>query len=110
MSNTTNEFLIVLGMATVTFLIRYPLLTLVGRINLPDPVLRGLKFVPPAVLTAIIVPAILYKNDKLSITYENDYLIAGIVCVVVAWRTKNLLLTIVLGMASLLLWRWVLTF
>jgi len=104
-----NEFLIILGMASVTFLIRYPLLTLVGKINLPDPVLRGLKFVPPAVLTAIIVPAVLYKNDNLSFTYRNDYLIAAIVSALIAWRTKNLLLTIVLGMASLLVWRWFLT-
>ena len=101
-------FLIVLGMALVTFGIRYPVLALVGKIELPARVLQALKFVPPAVLTAIIVPAMLYQNDKIVISYTNDYLLAGLVTAFIAWRSKNLLVTIVLGMVFLLLWRWVL--
>jgi branched-subunit amino acid transport protein len=100
--------LIILGMALVTFGIRYPLLAVLGKVPLPEPILRGLKYVPAAVLTAIIVPATVYKDDKLVISYTNDYLIAAIVSVLVAWRTKNLLLTIIFGMATLLIWRWVL--
>src|SRR5437016_14585799 len=96
-------------MALVTIAIRYPLLALLGKITLPDPVLRALKYVPPAVLTAIIVPAMLFKNDQLALTYRNDYLIAGIVCSLIAWRTRNLLLTIVIGMAVLILWLLILT-
>ena len=49
-----NEFLLVAGMAAVTFAVRWPVLTVVGRIPLPQPVLDALKFIPPAVLTAII--------------------------------------------------------
>src|SRR5207302_6158295 len=52
-----NEVLLIAGMALVTLAIRYPLLALVGKVSLPEPVLRALKYVPPAVLTAIIVPA-----------------------------------------------------
>jgi branched-subunit amino acid transport protein len=104
-----NEVIIIIGMALVTFAIRYPLLALLGKINLPEPVFRALKYVPPAVLTAIIVPAMLFKNDELVISYTNDFLIAGIISGVVAWRSKNLLLTIVVGMAVLLLWRWLLS-
>ena len=104
-----NELVIIVGMALVTIAIRYPLLALLGKITLPEPIFRALKYVPPAVLTAIIVPAMLFKNDELVISYTNDYLIAGIISVVVAWRSKNLLLTIVVGMASLLAWRWLLS-
>src|SRR5215475_9351359 len=96
-------------MALVTIAIRYPLLALVGKITLPDPVLRALKYVPPAVLTAIIVPAMLFKDDQLVLSYRNDYLIAGIACALIAWRTRNLLLTIVIGMVVLILWRLLLT-
>ena len=104
-----NEVIIVVGMALVTFAIRYLVLALLGKINLPEPVFRALKYVPPAVLTAIIVPAMLFKNDELVINYTNDFLIAGIISAIVAWRSKNLLLTIVVGMAVLLLWRWLLS-
>ncbi len=104
-----NELLIIVGMALVTIAIRYPLLALLGKLSLPEPIFRALKYVPPAVLTAIIVPAMLFKNDELVVSYTNDYLIAGIISVVVAWRSKNLLLTIVVGMASLLAWRWLLS-
>ena len=101
----TNEWLIILGMTIVTILPRYGVLALLGRVELPKPVFRALKFVPPAVLSAIILPALLLKDDKLYIALDNSYLVAGIFSGVVAWRTRNLLLTIVLGMAAMLIYR-----
>jgi branched-subunit amino acid transport protein len=101
----TNEWLIILGMMVVTVLPRYGVLALLGRVELPKPVFRALKFVPPAVLSAIIFPALLLKGDQLYIALDNSYLVAGIFSGVVAWRTRNLLLTIVLGMAAMLIYR-----
>ncbi len=104
-----NEAVLIGGMALVTFAVRYPMLALLSRIPLPAPVLRALRFVLPAVLTAIIVPAVLLSPDKrLDIHYTNSYLMAALVSVLVAWRSKNLLLTIVLGMLVLWGWRWLL--
>jgi branched-subunit amino acid transport protein len=104
-----NELLLVAGMALVTFGARYPVLVLVGKIPLPQPVLRALKFVPAAVLTAIIAPAVLFPHgNQLDIQLSNEYLIAAILSALVAWRTRNVLLTIVIGMAALLAWRWLL--
>jgi branched chain amino acid efflux pump len=100
-----NEWLIILGMMIVTILPRYGVLALLGRVELPKPVFRALKFVPPAVLSAIILPALLLKDDTLYIALDNSYLVAGIFSGVVAWRTRNLLLTIVLGMAAMLIYR-----
>jgi branched-subunit amino acid transport protein len=101
----TNEWLIILGMTLVTFLPRYGTLALLGRMEMPKPVFRALKFVPPAVLSAIVLPALLLKDGQLYIALDNTYLVAGIVAGVIAWRTRNLLLTIVLGMTALLLLR-----
>ncbi|HLY25030.1 MAG TPA: AzlD domain-containing protein [Aggregatilineales bacterium] len=103
-----NELIIIVGMALVTFAVRYPVLALVGKIQMPEPVFRALKYVPPAVLTAIIIPGTLFKNDQITVSYTNDFLVAGIISAIVAWRSKNLLLTIVIGMATLLAWRWLL--
>jgi branched-subunit amino acid transport protein len=100
-----NEFLLVAGMALVTFGVRWPVLTVVGRIPLPQPVLDAMKFIPPAVLTAIILPAVLMPAGVIDISLDNAYLVAGVASALIAWRTRNLLLTIVLGMAIFLGWR-----
>ncbi|MBP8292947.1 MAG: AzlD domain-containing protein [Caldilineaceae bacterium] len=100
-----NEFLLVAGMALVTFGVRWPVLTVVGRIPLPQPVLDAMKFIPPAVLTAIIAPAVLMPAGALDLSFGNAYLVAGVGSALIAWRTHNLLLTIVLGMAVFLGWR-----
>lgn len=102
-----NEALLVLGMMLVTFGVRYPVLALVGKIHLSGPVRRGLRFVPPAVLTALITPAMLMPSgEKLEITLRNPYLVAGIVAITMASWRKNLLLTIVTGMLSLYWMQW----
>jgi branched-subunit amino acid transport protein len=100
-----KEIILILGMALVTFGVRYPVLAVVGRIDLPQPVLRALKYVPVAVLTAITTTAVLIPQDEIWISYANAYLVGAIAAVLIAWRTRNLLLTIVLGMAIFLLWR-----
>lgn len=101
----SNVFLIG-GMALVTFLVRYPVLALLGRLTLPPRVIRALGYVPVAVLTAIIVPAMVVpESNMVDFSLDNAYLYAGIISILVAWRTKNLLLTIVIGMAVFLLWR-----
>lgn len=42
-----SEWLMIIGMALVTFAVRYPLLVLVGRIKLSPTVVRALRYVPP---------------------------------------------------------------
>lgn len=100
-----NDLLLVAGMAAVTFGVRYPVLVLVGRIPLPASVFRALRYVPPAVLTAIIVPAVLMPEGTVDVSPTNAYLVAGIASALVAWRSKSLLLTIIIGMVVMLLWQ-----
>ena len=103
-----NEPLLIFGMMLVTFGVRYPVLAVVGRIRLPDSVIRALRYVPVVVLTAIIIPAMLFQDGEVTVALDNAYLVAGIFSAAVAWRTRNLLWTIGLGMAFFLLWRGVL--
>lgn len=103
---STSEILMVVGMMAVTFGVRYPVLALVSRVRLPEPVMTALKFIPPAVLTAIIVPAMVMPAGEVDLSLSNAYLVAGIISAVIAWRTRNLLATIVIGMAIFLALRW----
>ena len=101
-----NLWLIVIGMGLVTYGIRLTPIVLLGRIEIPPIVQRALRFVPPAVLTAIIVPELLYRDGQVDVALSNVRLIAGLIAIVVAWRTKNALLTIGVGMITL----WVLQY
>ena len=100
-----NPWLTILGMGVVTFGIRLVPIVLLGRIEIPLVIQRALRFVPPAVLTAIIVPELLFTNDRLNLALSNARLLAGLLAIVVAWRTKNALVTIAVGMIAL----WVLS-
>jgi branched-subunit amino acid transport protein len=84
-----------------TYVMRLSFILLVGQYNLPELVRRGLRFVPPAVLTAIIFPELLLPSGTLSISPGNFRLVAGLLAVVVAWRSQNAPLTIACGMAAL---------
>jgi branched-subunit amino acid transport protein len=103
-----NELLVIFGMFLVTFGVRYPILALVSKIQLPGLVERGLKYVPPVVLMSIISPAIfLNKSGNIDFNLSNAPLYAGVLAVLVAYRTKNLLVTIISGMGMLWLWKWI---
>lgn len=101
--SAANEVLLIIGMFAVTFGVRYPVMALVGRMNLSPRVLRALKYVPPAVLSAIVFPAVLIRDGDLAFTPKNAYLVGAIVAIAVAWYTRSLLWTIGIGMICFLM-------
>ena len=101
-----NEVLLIFGMMLVTFLVRYLTLAFSDRITLAPSFLQLLKYVPPTVLTAIVVPAVLMPQATLWLSYTNARLIGAITAIIVGFWQKNLLLTIVVSMASFLIWQW----
>ena len=89
--------MVICGLAT--FAIRATFIILVGQREIPELLRRALHFIPPAVLTAIILPELVLPRGSLDLSLTNPNLLAGIVAVLVAWRTRSVLLTIVVGMA-----------
>lgn len=85
----------------VTFAIRLSFIALLGKVALPPILTRALRFVPPAVLSAIILPELVMRDGALDLRPVNARLLAGVLAAVVAWRTRNVLLTIAVGMAAL---------
>jgi branched-subunit amino acid transport protein len=94
-------WLIIIGMGIVTYAIRLSLIVLLGRINVPPTMQRALRFVPPAVFSAIVFPEVLRPSGALDISLGNNRLIAGVLAAGVAWRTKNVFLSIAVGMIAL---------
>jgi branched-subunit amino acid transport protein len=104
------EMLLIAGMALVTFGIRYGMFALSQRLELPAALVKALRYVPPVVLTAIVVPAVLIPDGQhLQLTPLNARLIGAITAFLVGWFSRNLLLTIVVGMAVFLLWQTLVT-
>jgi len=98
-------WLVILLAGLLTFGTRLSFIFLLDRIKVPNWFRRGLRFVPAAVLSAIILPELASRNAVLDISLRNPQLYAGVLAVLVAWRTKNVLLTIIVGMAVLLIFQ-----
>ncbi|MBM4423448.1 MAG: AzlD domain-containing protein [Chloroflexi bacterium] len=92
----------IMAMGLVTYLVRLSFIVAWGRLAMPDVVRRALRYVPTAVLSAIILPEMLRPGGgPINISFSNARLIAGLIAGVVAWRTRNILLTIAIGMVVL---------
>ncbi len=87
----------------LTYATRLSFIYLLHSVATPLWFRRALRFVPPAVLSAITLPELLVKGGAVALTWRNPELLSGALAILVAWRTKNVLLTIVVGMAVLVL-------
>lgn len=96
-----NLWLTMIAIGLATFAIRLSFIYLFGKVEMPDLVKKALRYVPPAVLSAIVFPELLLPGGQFDLSFGNGRLIAGVLAAVVAWRTKNVVLTIVTGMAVL---------
>ena len=102
-------WLVIAGMAFVTFVPRIvPILLLSGR-KMPDIVRRWLSLIAPAILSALLMPELLLNRSTtpatLALTLSNTYLLASVPAFLIAWKTKNLCLTVVVGLIAVALLR-----
>lgn len=98
-------WLTILAAGLITYALRLSLVDAFSRITLPPLMVRGLRFVPPAVLTAIIVPELVLPGGQLDLSVGNPRLLAGVLAALVAWVSKSVVLTVAVGMVAL----WLLT-
>lgn len=100
--STVSIWLLFLAIALGTFTLRFLFIYLFGKIEMPNWLSRALRFVPAAALAALVFPALTHPTGHLDLSLQNFRLLAGLGGAIVAWRTRNVLLTILVGMA--LLW------
>lgn len=92
--------IMIMGMAFVTYIPRYLPLAVLSEIEIPQLVIDWLKYVPPAILAALLAPGILIVNDKIVLTYHNIFLLASLPTFVTAIYKRNIFLTVIVGMVS----------
>jgi len=100
--SSPSIWLLFVALAAGTFVLRLSFIFLFGKVDMPDWLRRALRFVPASVLAALVFPALTYPNGTLDLSLGNVRLLAGIGGALVAWKTRNVLWTIAVGMA--LLW------
>ena len=87
----------------ITFLIRFvPMSGIISR-ELSPSTKNSFKYIPLAVLTPIIVNDLSIIENNSLFLLENYKLYAGLISIIVALITNNVLATISIGMASYLL-------
>lgn len=99
------EAVMIAGMAAVTFGVRYFLFALAERVRMAPWIEGSLKFIPPAVLTAITLPAVLLPRGDWHLSFSNPYLVAAVAATAAGVLTKNLLATIAIGLSAFFLYR-----
>ncbi len=96
-----NIWLTMMIAGGITYAMRLSFILLFGRMEVPESVRKALRLVPSATLTAIILPELFFYHGAWQVSLSNARLVAGILAALVAWRTKNVFLTILVGMVAL---------
>ena len=102
----SNIWLVMIVGGLITFGMRFSLIYLFGKFEVPESMRRALHYVPPAVLSAIIFPEIFLSNGALDLSLDNARLPAGLLAIIAAWYSRSTLVTILVGMAALFLFQW----
>ncbi|CAI8878393.1 Branched-chain amino acid ABC transporter [Pseudomonas jessenii] len=90
-----------LAIGVGTFVMRLSFVELYGRWRIPKLLSRALLYVPASVLAALALPAVVYPNGHSEFVLGNPQIPAAIVAAWVAWKTRNTILTLAVGMAVL---------
>lgn len=91
---------VVAGMALVTYLPRVLPMTVLSRLALPEWFRRWLSYVPVAVLSALLAPALILPGGRWQPGWSNPALLAAVPTFVVAYRTRGLFTTVLTGLVA----------
>jgi branched-subunit amino acid transport protein len=100
-----DVWLVIAGMAIVTYLTRAPLLLALARRPLPPRLRLWLQLIPLAVLPALAFPLILVEGGRLTLSAAHPPLWGAVVVMVLAVLRVNLFVTVALAVATVAILR-----
>jgi branched-subunit amino acid transport protein len=100
MEGALKVWVVIVLVGALNYLTRLSFIALFARRTMPPLAARALKFVPAAMLTALIVPMVLGGSSAAS-ALDNPRVAAIVVAAAVAYRTHSTLATLAAGMVSL---------
>lgn len=105
MDGALTLWIVILAVGAVNYVSRLSFIEYFARRSMPPLLARALKFVPAAMLMALVVPMIVETKAGVP-ELASPKVLAAIVAGVVAFATRNTLLTIGVGMVALWLLQW----
>ncbi|MDF2721969.1 MAG: branched-chain amino acid transporter AzlD [Paenibacillus sp.] len=99
--------LIIIGCAVVTFIPRIAPFAVIRSLHIPPAILKWLSYIPICLLTALIVQGLLEESDPglPTVNWLNLAILAP--TLLTAIKSKSLLATVVVGIGSAALLRWI---
>lgn len=99
---TSDYILMIAGMGLVTYIPRWLPLFSLTRLKLPELVIEWLDLIPVAILSALLIPALLTAGEPRHLDLLQPKLFVAIPTFLFAFKTKSLGGTVIFGM--LLYW------
>ena len=96
MSVDLTVLLVILGCALVTVIPRIAPFILVKNVELPQPVIKWLSFIPLCILTALVADSVIIQEQS-ELNIDWDALAVIIPTTVIAIWTKSLSITVLAG-------------
>ena len=87
----------------MTYLPRYLPLYVLTKVKIPRLLIVWLSYVPIAVLASLIAPGLLFNEGSFYFSVQNYYLLASVPTFFVAIKSKNMMITVLVGLASIFL-------
>tara|TARA_A100001234_G_scaffold214533_1_gene218228 strand:+ start:336 stop:647 length:312 start_codon:yes stop_codon:yes gene_type:complete len=95
-----SDWALIIYCGLITFLTRFSMIALLKKEMFNDRIREVLSFVPSAIFPAIIFPAIFLDNSGLLQFENNPKILASIIAVIVGMLSKNIIATIIAGLAA----------
>jgi branched-subunit amino acid transport protein len=99
-------WLIIIAAGIVTYSTRASFIVLGDRVSLPPIVQRSLRYVAPAAFAAIAVPLILGRDGLAGFDEDLPRILAATAAGAVVWKSRNIPLSLAVGMTTLWLLTW----
>ena len=103
MEGALKLWTVIIAVGAINYASRLSFIAFFARRSMPPLLARALRYVPAAMLTALIVPMILAPASGVAF---NPRIAAALVAAAVAWTTHSTPKTIVAGMAALWSLQW----
>jgi len=95
-------------MALVTAAVRLLPFWVLAQREFSEKVRLWLRLVPAAAISAMLFPSLFIRDGSFATLKDNQFLLAAVPTVVIAAKTKNLALTVIVGVLSIAMLRYVL--
>jgi branched-subunit amino acid transport protein len=106
MEGALKLWLVILAVGALNYLSRLSFIAAFGRRSMPAWLARSLRFVPAAMLTALVLPMIVGVQAAGATAWANPRALAAIAAAVAAFHTRSTLKTLAVGMLALWFLQW----